>query len=146
MILQRQAERGTQLVEVDLAGFDTAMNRQRLQARAAGKFKMAEGLTYSGLQTVFQGYESEQAEGVVVALYVEGSHVDRITAGQDAIVVLDTTPFYAESGGQVGDTGQIGKGADFFHVYDTISPYPGVIAHLGKMTGKLRKTVHASAP
>ena len=123
-------ERG---VEVDLAGFDTAMNRQRLQARAAGKFKMAEGLTYSGLQTVFQGYESEQAEGVVVALYVEGSHVDRITAGQDAIVVLDTTPFYAESGGQVGDTGKLESVGVSFQVLDTQKIQPGVFGHHGKL-------------
>src|SRR5690606_34942571 len=91
-------------VQVDLEGFESAMNQQREQARAAGKFKAAEGLTYQGVETRFQGYDHLETDAQVVALYVEGTSVDAVSAGQEAIVVLDTTPFYAESGGQVGDT------------------------------------------
>jgi alanyl-tRNA synthetase len=120
-------------VEVDLAGFDVAMARQRDQARASGKFKMAEGLTYSGAQTVFEGYEHLQSAGKVVALYVGGSAVDHVSSGQDAIVVLDTTPFYAESGGQVGDTGELVANKSSFKVLDTQKIQPGVFGHHGKL-------------
>ncbi len=120
-------------VEVDLAGFEVAMERQRDQARAAGKFKMAEGLTYTGPQTVFEGYEQLQAEGKVLALYVGGSQVDRLTAGQDGIVVLDVTPFYAESGGQVGDQGKLTTSGANFAVLDTQKIQPGVFGHHGKL-------------
>ena len=120
-------------VEVDLAGFDVAMERQRDQARAAGKFKMAEGLTYSGPQTVFEGYDHLQAEGKVLALYVGGSTVDHLAAGQDGIVVLDVTPFYAESGGQVGDQGKLTTSSASFAVLDTQKIQPGVFGHHGKL-------------
>lgn len=120
-------------VEVDLAGFEVAMERQRDQARAAGKFKMAEGLTYTGPQTVFEGYAQLQAEGKVLALYVGGSQVDRLTAGQDGIVVLDVTPFYAESGGQVGDQGKLTTSGANFAVLDTQKIQPGVFGHHGKL-------------
>ncbi len=120
-------------VEVDLAGFEVAMARQRDQARASGKFKMAEGLTYSGAQTVFEGYDHLQAEGKVVALYVGGTAVDKVTSGQDAIVVLDTTPFYAESGGQVGDTGALAGAKSSFKVLDTQKIQPGVFGHHGTL-------------
>ena len=120
-------------VEVDLAGFDVAMARQRDQARASGKFKMAEGLTYSGAQTVFEGYEHLQATGKVVALYVGGTAVEHVSSGQDAIVVLDVTPFYAESGGQVGDTGELAGKKSSFKVLDTQKIQPGVFGHHGKL-------------
>ncbi|HBT31600.1 MAG TPA: alanine--tRNA ligase, partial [Pusillimonas sp.] len=86
-------------VGVDLDGFEKAMAQQREQARAAGKFKAVEGLVYEGVDTRFEGYEHLQAQGKVTALYFDGSAVNEIEAGQDAIVVLDATPFYAESGG-----------------------------------------------
>ncbi len=121
-------ERG---VEVDQAGFDVAMERQRDQARAAGKFKMAEGLVYSGAQTVFEGYEHLERNAKILALYVEGTQVQRVTAGQDAIVVLDSTPFYAESGGQVGDVGVLTAGTTSFNVLDTQKIQPGVFGHHG---------------
>ncbi|MEI7569851.1 MAG: alanine--tRNA ligase [Alcaligenaceae bacterium] len=122
-------------VEVDQAGFDTAMDRQRDQARAAGKFKMAEGLVYQGALTNFEGYEHLQTEAKVLALYVGGAAVDSVSAGQDAIVVLDTTPFYAESGGQVGDTGQLlaAQDATRFAVLDTQKIQPNVFGHHGKL-------------
>lgn len=124
-------ERG---VDVDQAGFDVAMDRQRDQARAAGKFKMAEGLVYTGAQTVFEGYDHLQGPGKVLALYVGGAAVERVSAGQDAIVVLDQTPFYAESGGQVGDTGCLTAGSTQFDVLDTQKIQPGVFGHHGRLT------------
>ncbi|ANN80568.1 alanine--tRNA ligase [Bordetella flabilis] len=124
-------ERG---VQVDLAGFDAAMARQREQARAAGKFKMAEGLSYSGAETRFEGYERIELDGVrVVALYADGTSVDRIEAGKDAVVVLDATPFYAESGGQVGDTGLLEAAGVRFAVADTLKVQAGVFGHHGKL-------------
>jgi alanyl-tRNA synthetase len=124
-------ERG---VQVDLAGFDAAMARQREQARAAGKFKMAEGLSYSGAETRFEGYERIELDDVrVVALYADGTSVDRIEAGKDAVVVLDATPFYAESGGQVGDTGLLEAAGVRFAVADTLKVQAGVFGHHGKL-------------
>ena len=136
-------ERG---VDVDQAGFDVAMERQRDQARAAGKFKMAEGLSYAGAQTVFEGYEHLQRAGKVLALYVGGAAVERLTAGQEAIVVLDHTPFYAESGGQVGDTGFLTGRAAQFDVLDTQKIQPGVFGHHGRLaTGDLSVGEEVSA-
>lgn len=123
-------ERG---VEVDQAGFDVAMDKQREQARAAGKFKMAEGLEYSGSQTVFEGYEHLQADAKVLAIYVGGAQVEHVAAGQDAIVVLDRTPFYAESGGQIGDSGLISAGSANFSVQDTQKIQAGVFGHHGRL-------------
>ncbi len=124
-------ERG---VEVDLAGFDAAMARQREQARAAGKFKMAEGLAYEGAATRFEGYENIELDNVrVVALYADGTAVARIQAGQNAVVVLDATPFYAESGGQVGDTGLLEAAGMRFAVADTQKIQAGVFGHHGKL-------------
>ena len=136
-------ERG---VEVDQAGFDIAMDRQREQARAAGKFKMAEGLEYSGDQTVFEGYEHLQADGKVLAIYVGGAQVERLTAGQDAIVVLDRTPFYAESGGQIGDSGLISAGSANFSVQDTQKIQAGVFGHHGRLlSGEMAVGSHVKA-
>ncbi|MEO6431615.1 MAG: alanine--tRNA ligase, partial [Nitrosospira sp.] len=97
-------ERG---IEIDRVGFEQAMERQRERARATSKFTMQDGITYNGPATAFHGYESLQHEGQVLALYKEGSRVDFIEAGDEAVVVLDSTPFYAESGGQVGDSGEL---------------------------------------
>src|SRR5690349_20145175 len=90
-------------ITLDMAGFESAMSRQREQARAAGKFKASIGVAYTGDKTLFTGYERIAGEGAVVAIYVDGTAAQEISSGQKAIVVLDTTPFYAESGGQVGD-------------------------------------------
>src|SRR5437868_3812811 len=95
-------------VTVDEAAFNAAMNRQREQARAAGKFKMAAGLEYSGEKTTFHGYEHLTVEAArITALYVEGAAVNDMQPGQTGVVVLDHTPFYAESGGQAGDQGEL---------------------------------------
>ncbi|VFR22370.1 Alanyl-tRNA synthetase [plant metagenome] len=121
-------ERG---VEVDLDGFETAMDRQREQARAAGKFKAAEGLSYDGVQTRFDGYDTLSGDARVVALYVGGTAAQTVRAGQEAIVVLDATPFYAESGGQVGDAGVLQADGVRFVVNDTQKIQAGVFGHHG---------------
>lgn len=120
-------------VQVDHEGFETAMNRQREQARAAGKFKAVEGLAYNGVETRFEGYENLQSQGKVTALYVDGTSVDAIAAGQQAIVVLDATPFYAESGGQAGDAGVLLGSALRFQVADTQKIQNGVFGHHGEL-------------
>ncbi len=124
-------ERG---VVVDNAGFDAAMNRQREQARAAGKFKMAAGLQYSGAATTFHGYDLLSHETAkVTALYIDGTAVDTASAGDDAVIVLDHTPFYAESGGQVGDTGELRNNTSRFLVDDTQKVQADVYGHHGRV-------------
>lgn len=110
-------ERG---VTVDEAGFDAAMQHQKDMARAAGKFKMDKALAYDGAPSRFTGYTSLQEQATVLALYADGAPVQQLQAGQSGVVVLDVTPFYAESGGQVGDRGHItaASGA-LFDVQDT---------------------------
>ncbi|HVQ02687.1 MAG TPA: alanine--tRNA ligase [Burkholderiaceae bacterium] len=120
-------ERG---VTVDEAGFNAAMGRQREQARAAAKFKMAAGLKYDGLPTTFHGYVGLTRDSAkVTALYVEGSPVPQVKAGDDAVVVLDHTPFYAESGGQVGDTGELRNATARAVVEDTTKIQADVFGH-----------------
>jgi alanyl-tRNA synthetase len=124
-------ERG---VTVDEAGFNTAMAHQRDQARAAGKFKMAAGLEYSGADTTFHGYEHLTHEGAkVTAVYVDGSSVASAKAGDDAVVVLDHTPFYAESGGQAGDMGELRNATSRLMVEDTIKVQATVFGHHGRV-------------
>jgi alanyl-tRNA synthetase len=118
-------------IGMDVAGFDQAMERQREQARAAGKFKMAAGVEYSGTRTRFTGYDYLTGEGKVVAMYVDGTPVNEIRAGQRGIVVLDSTPFYAESGGQVGDVGELVGSGGTFEVTDTQKIQPDVFGHHG---------------
>lgn len=120
-------------LDVDLEGFEHAMTRQREQARAAGRFKSVEGLQYDGVQTVFEGYENLETDSEVIALYVDGSPVDSVEPGQNAIVVLDRTPFYAESGGQVGDSGVLKAGEAAFVVFDTQKVQANVFGHHGEI-------------
>ena len=123
-------ERG---LEVDEAGFNTAMQRQKEQARAAGKFKMDKALDYSGASNEFVGYEQLSQATEVLALYVGGEAVQQVQAGQEAVVVLKTTPFYAESGGQVGDVGVISSPAFSFEVNDTQKIKSDVFGHHGSL-------------
>jgi alanyl-tRNA synthetase len=122
-------ERG---ITVDEAAFDEAMARQREQARSAGKFKSAQGLDYAGTKTTFHGYENEIFDDAkVVALYVDGVSVKEARVGQQAVVVLDHTPFYAESGGQAGDQGVLANAAVRFAVVDTLKVQSDVVGHHG---------------
>ncbi|WP_429321311.1 alanine--tRNA ligase [Paraburkholderia sp. GAS448] len=124
-------ERG---VTVDEPAFDEAMARQREQARAAGKFKMAQGLEYTGAKTTFHGYEEIVFDDAkIVALYVDGASVNEVAKGQQAVVVLDHTPFYAESGGQVGDQGLLGNASVRFAVADTLKVQADVVGHHGTL-------------
>ncbi|MFH1044396.1 MAG: alanine--tRNA ligase [Pseudomonadota bacterium] len=126
-------------VRVDYAGFEAAMQRQRERARAASKFTVSAGVEYSGGPTEFHGYDSLTLEGTVAALYREGASVDEIVAGEVAVVVLDRTPFYAESGGQVGDRGELAGVNGSFNVEDTQKIQTEVFGHKGELkTGKLR--------
>jgi alanyl-tRNA synthetase len=130
-------ERG---VSVDEPAFDEAMARQREQARAAGKFKMAQGLEYTGAKTTFHGYEEIVFDDAkVTALYVDGSSVNEVTKGQQAVVVLDHTPFYAESGGQVGDQGVLANANIRFAVADTLKVQADVVGHHGTLEQGLLK-------
>ncbi len=129
-------ERG---VSLDLAGFEAAMQQQRERARAASKFTAAAGLEYSGAKTEFHGYETLRLSGHVMALYREGSPVEVLNAGDAGVVVLERTPFYAESGGQVGDRGDLVGSAGTFAVADTQKIQPDVFGHHGTLrAGALR--------
>jgi len=124
-------ERG---VTVDEAGFDAAMEKQKAAGRAAGKFKMERAVEYTGAGNVFTGYEHLEEDATVVGLYFEGTAVNELKEGQSGIVVLDTTPFYAESGGQVGDQGVIAAEGVQFGVEDTQKIKADVYGHHGTQT------------
>jgi alanyl-tRNA synthetase len=121
-------ERG---VSVDVAAFDVAMAQQKEQARAAGRFRMATALDYSGPTTTFHGYQTLAFSGKVLALYRDGSPVDELREGELGVVVLDETPFYAESGGQVGDRGVLQTARGIFSVEDTQKVQAIVFGHQG---------------
>jgi alanyl-tRNA synthetase len=121
-------ERG---VCVDVAAFDAAMAHQKEQARAAGKFRMAAALDYSGPETAFHGYDALDFNGQVLALYRDGSPVDELKEGELGVVVVDATPFYAESGGQVGDRGVLQGAQGIFAVEDTQKIQAAVFGHQG---------------
>ena len=124
-------ERG---LSVDEAGFNAAMEHQKNTARAAGKFKMDKALEYGGAASQFTGYEHLSGTAKIVALYVDGISVAALKAGQNGVVVLDSTPFYAESGGQVGDQGVITAGSARFAVQDTQKIKADVYGHHGVLS------------
>ena len=126
-------------IVVDSAAFDAAMTRQKEQARAAGKFKMAANLDYDGPATSFHGYETLEAKGNSLALYKDGTAVNELIEGEIGVVVLDDTPFYAESGGQVGDVGELRSAHGIFAVEDTQKIQASVFGHHGVVrTGTLK--------
>jgi alanyl-tRNA synthetase len=126
-------------LSVDEAGFAAAMERQKAQARAAGKFTMDRALEYTGSGNTFVGYDELQATAKVLALYVDGTPTTELKAGQNGVVVLDTTPFYAESGGQVGDQGLLQTAGAKFEVEDTLKIKADVFGHHGLLLeGKLK--------
>jgi alanyl-tRNA synthetase len=130
-------ERG---VSVDEARFNVLLEEQKQRAREAGKFKMAQGLSYTGAATAFHGYEHLVCEhSKITALYVDGSPVDSVAAGVDAVIVLDHTPFYAESGGQMGDAGELRNATSRVAVHDTLKIQADVFGHHGSvLEGELR--------
>jgi len=141
-------ERG---LTVDEAGFAVAMDRQKAQARAAGKFRMDKALEYAGEGNDFVGYDTLTEHSTVAALYLDGAAVSELKAGQSGVVVLGSTPFYAESGGQVGDQGSIFSDGAMFAVADTQKIKSDVFAHHGTLaSGSLRVgeavTAHVDAP
>ena len=130
-------ERG---LSVDEAGFKVAMEQQKTQARAAGKFKMDKALEYTGALNTFVGYDKLEATTKVIAIYAEGMPVNELKVGQSGVVVVDTTPFYAESGGQAGDQGFILSAVPStkktaFEVLDTQKIKTDVFGHHGKVHG-----------
>ncbi len=136
-------ERG---LSVDEAGFHTAMEKQKNQARAAGKFKMDKALEYTGAGNTFVGYDDLKATAQVVAVYLDGTSVAELKHGQSGVVVLNTTPFYAESGGQVGDEGVLVSGSAQFAVADTQKIKADVFGHHGTLTqGTLAVGDHVEA-
>jgi len=130
-------ERG---VRVDYAGFEAAMERQRERSRASSKFTAAAGVEYRGAVTEFHGYDTLALEARVVALYKnEGVQAQELAKGESGVVVLDRTPFYAESGGQVGDSGELAGAGGTFAVEDTQKIQAAVFGHKGAVkTGRLR--------
>ena len=121
-------------LKVDVAAFDAAMERQKAAGRAAGKFKMDKALEYSGAANVFTGYDELAHASKVVAIYVDGTSASNLKQGERGVVVLDTTPFYSESGGQVGDQGQLLAEGVVFGVEDTQKIKADVYGHHGVMT------------
>jgi alanyl-tRNA synthetase len=120
-------------VEVDEAGFKAAMEAQKAKGRAAGKFKMDRALEYTGAGNTVVGYEHLTQTTTVLALYAGGASVQSLSAGQDGIVVLETTPFYSESGGQVGDAGAVFCDTGLFEVADTQKIKADVFGHHGTL-------------
>jgi alanyl-tRNA synthetase len=136
-------ERG---VTVDTLAFDTAMARQKEQARASGKFKMSANLEYDNQVTKFCGYETLEASANILALYKDGSSVNQLTEGETGVVVLDNTPFYAESGGQIGDCGELRGANGIFEAEDTQKIQAAVFGHHGVLkTGSLNVGDQVSA-
>ncbi|TNC97284.1 MAG: alanyl-tRNA synthetase [Gallionellaceae bacterium] len=128
-------ERG---VRVDEAAFNAAMANQKQMARSAGKFKMAANLEYAGAETTFHGYDTLEHKGNILALYKDGVAVNALHEGDMGVVVLDDTPFYAESGGQVGDSGELRSTQGIFAVEDTQKIQAAVFGHHGVVkTGTL---------
>jgi len=133
-------------VTVDTVAFDAAMARQKEQARSAGKFKMAANLEYDGIATTFYGYEKLETAGQITALYKDGVAVTKLNEGDQGVIVLNNTPFYAESGGQIGDCGEVRGANGIFEVEDTQKIQATVFGHHGVLkTGTLNVGDHITA-
>jgi len=133
-------------VAVDTDAFNAAMARQKEQARAAGKFKMATNLEYDGVATSFHGYDQLETNAKITALYKDGAAVSTLKEGETGVVVLDNTPFYAESGGQIGDCGELRGANGIFEAEDTQKIQAAVFGHHGVLkTGSLNVGDQVSA-
>ena len=119
-------------IHVDLEGFDRCMQEQKDKARAAGKFKIAADVLFTGDNNEFAGYDTLSLEGCkVLAVYKDGTEVQSAQAGDDVLVVLDKTPFYAEMGGQVGDAGELVNGTSIVKITDCVKLKASVFSHVG---------------
>ena len=126
-------------IELDEEGFNREMEAQRVRARAAQSFKANAQLPYEGQDTEFKGYSERQTESKVLALYKDGEQVNELNEGDEGAIVIDFTPFYAESGGQVGDVGYIFAGENRFEVHDTQKIKAAVFGQFGVQTsGRLK--------
>ena len=126
-------------IDLDEEGFNREMEAQRARARAAQNFKANAQVAYDGADTQFHGYDKRSLDAAVLALYRDGEAVNELNAGENGIVVLDHTPFYAESGGQVGDVGYIFSGENRFEVEDTQKIKAAVHGHFGTLvSGSLK--------
>ena len=126
-------------IDLDEAGFEREMEAQRARARAAQSFKANAQLPYDGQDTEFKGYSERQTESKVLALYKDGEQVNELNEGDEGAIVIDFTPFYAESGGQVGDVGYIFAGENRFEVHDTQKIKAAVFGQFGVQTsGRLK--------
>ncbi len=126
-------------VQVDMAGYERELAEEQERGRAAGKFNAAANVEYSGADTAFEGYDHSRSEAKVLALYKDGAAVAALQAGDEGVVVLDNTAFYAEGGGQVGDTGKLVAGSNVFEVSDTQKVKAAVFGHQGKLiSGSLK--------
>ena len=126
-------------IDLDEAGFEREMEAQRARARAAQSFKANAQLPYEGQDTEFKGYSERQTESKVLALYKDGEQVNELNEGDEGAIVIDFTPFYAESGGQVGDVGYIFAGENRFEVRDTQKIKAAVFGQFGVQTsGRLK--------
>ena len=126
-------------IELDEEGFNREMEAQRARARAAQSFKANAQLPYDGQDTEFKGYSERQTESKVLALYKDGEQVNELNEGDEGAIVIDFTPFYAESGGQVGDVGYIFAGENRFEVHDTQKIKAAVFGQFGVQTsGRLK--------
>ncbi len=129
-----------QNLEIDLEGFEKAMSEQKNRARASSQFTVSgDSLQLEDVkETVFQGYEDTTYQAIITGILLDGSPVDEIKAGDEAVIILDNTPFYGESGGQVGDTGEISTDDSFFEVSDT-QKQKAVFLHIGQLkSGNLK--------
>ncbi|KAF0815463.1 Alanine--tRNA ligase [Andreprevotia sp. IGB-42] len=120
-------------LELDMAGYERELKEEQERGRAAGTFKMTAGLAYDGDASCFHGYTETTRAGTVIALYKGNEQVQQLNAGDEGVVVLDHTPFYAESGGQAGDTGSISAAAGNFAVSDTQKVKADVFGHQGRV-------------
>jgi len=133
-------------IQVNEEEFNASMNIQKNRAREAGKFKNKIALDYSGPQTTFLGYEKTETNATVLALFFDDKEVSTLKKNQEGIVILDQTPFYAESGGQIGDIGNLFSKEIYFKVLDTFKIKDGVFGHWGRVTeGEIKANVLLNA-
>ena len=133
-------------IEIDTKAFEVSMKSQKTMARESGKFNKIKTLPYEGKNTEFLGYNDIKSSSKILGLFKDGDKVEEIKKGDEAILILDKTPFYAESGGQVGDSGHIQTNSEKFYVRDTIKIKKNVFGHVGILeSGTLKRNEQVEA-